>query len=377
MPKDIIKNQHYIPRSLLHYFINPEGKFFESLIANKEIYATSPEKSMCAKFIYEDDNLKINTVEKYFCKIETEVTPLVRKLIEIIDKYKIGKVEFSDIKTSIENLLPIFIIFYYRGGALLTEFSSLNIKDKIPLLSQKILNQNYINALAITIKNCYKFAIIESNSNFVLSDQFISTAALKIKGRFTNISNRHMGIRDTLILIPISSSYYVIFWHTDDHFFAKENSINILDSEQIKMINQTIIDNSYVKCISAKRENLENVLNNCNTDSPSQVFMGSRSGYISGAIRKKEVFYYDNDRKAYKFLCFDINFNLQKYIKSKRNDICPCGSKKKYKKCHQDIYKRIEIPIRNIISKSNTKHSHRIPNATTVELPIDEWGGYS
>lgn len=377
MDKNIIKNQHYISEALLWHFTNSNGKFFEVRLNNKKIYPTNPKNSMCAKFIYEDDNLKVNTVEKYFWQTETKVAPLVKNLIETIDKYKSNEVEFPVIKIAIEDLLSNFVIFYYRSGALLTEFSSINSKDKIPLLSKKILNQDYVNALAITVKNCYKFAIIESDNDFLLSDQFISTASLKIKGQFADISNRHIGVKETLILIPISSNYYAIYWHTDNHFFIKENSINRLDSKEIKMINQTIMDNAYIKCIGTKRENLNDVLSNCNTESPSQVFMGFKSGYTAGAIKKKEVFFYDIDKKAYKFLTFNVNSNLMNYIKANRNSICPCGSGKKFKRCHEDIYERIKIPIQNIMNQSHRKPIYRIPGATTIELPIDQWGGYS
>src|SRR5690606_30526256 len=157
--QNIVKNQHYIPESLLHHFANSEGKFFEVLLTEKKIYPTNPDSSMSARFTYEDDNLKTNTVENYFGKIETEVAPLVKNLIDLIEKTTIGEESFAEIKTAIEEPLPAFIIFYYRSGALLTELSSINKKDQIPLLSKKILNQRYIRALAQTVKHCYRLAI--------------------------------------------------------------------------------------------------------------------------------------------------------------------------------------------------------------------------
>lgn len=374
--QNIVENQHYIPRALLCNFANSKNKLFEVLLATKKVYSTNPTDSMSARFIYEDDNLKTNTVENFFGKIETEVVPLVKALIETVEKYKKGEASFLEIKNLIEDLLPTFIVFYYRSGALLTEFSSLGSKDKIPLLSKKILNKPYIQLLAETVKRCYKFAIIESDADFLMSDQFLSTAGLKIKSNFTNVSNRHIGMRETLILIPISSKYYAVYWHSDDRFFLKEDSVNTLSGDDLKLVNQVIINNSYIKCISGKEGNLKAVLDDYHMEFPSQVFMGYQSGYTSGAIRKKEVFFYDIDKKAFDMMTFHIE--LPKYLKAERNDKCPCNSGKKFKKCHLDIYERMKVPWQNIMNQESIKGDiYSIPNALCVELPIDQWGGYA
>ena len=96
-----VKNQHYITEALLCHFTNSDGGFFEALLDSKKIYPTNPRASMCERFIYEDEKLKINTVERYFSRIETEVVPLVKELIQLINKYKSNEVEFSEIKISI------------------------------------------------------------------------------------------------------------------------------------------------------------------------------------------------------------------------------------------------------------------------------------
>lgn len=376
MTQNIVKNQHYIPSSLLEHFTNQQGKFFEVLLREKRIYPTNPEDSMSARFTYEDENLKVNTVENYFGKIETAVVPLIKELITTIQEHKKGNVEFTVVQKAVENLLPTFIVFYYRSGALLTEFTSIDKKDKIPLLSKKILNERYINALTKTILDSYKFAIIESNGDFLMSDQYVSTAALKIKSQFANISNRHIGVKETLILIPISSNFYAVFWHSENRFSLAENSINYLSDDEIDLINQTIINNSYIKCIGAKKENLEKGLNDYQLEFPSQVYIGHHSGASSGYIRKKEVFYDDIDKKAYDILSHGLQ--IQKYMSAERNDPCPCKSGKKFKRCHDEIIDRIKIPIENLKNQAHIKSDiYRIPNALVVELPIDEWGPYS
>ncbi|MBN1618314.1 DUF4238 domain-containing protein [Candidatus Dojkabacteria bacterium] len=231
MSQNIVKNQRYIPEFVLWNFVNSDDKFFETLLNKKTVYPTSPPSSMSARFIYEDDHLKTNTVENFFSKIETEAAPKLKEVIKKIEQFKNGTVDdIEENKVEIESLLPIFLLFYYRSGALLTEFSSIQKEDKIPLLSKKILNEHYIKLLADTIKNGYKFALIESVKNFLLSDQFISTAGLKIKCQFMNISNRHMGLKDTLILIPLSSSFYVAYWHSTDSFILEEEILNSLSN---------------------------------------------------------------------------------------------------------------------------------------------------
>ncbi len=372
----IVKNQHYIPECLLWHFVNQDKKLFEALLERKKIYPTNPDSSMCARYVYEHDKLPTNTIEKYFQKIENKIAPEINDLIDDIDKHKKGSIEFSIIKQRIEKLLPIFIIFYYRSGALLTEFSSINKQDKIPLLSKKILNEFYIDLLVDMIKNKYKFALIESNNNFIMSDQYVSTAALKIKGKFTNICNRTIGIKETIILIPISASFYSVYWHSDSPFFLKEDTINILDKDETKKVNYAIINNSYRKSISSNKDILKELINDYHWSSPTQIYAGNdKTGYYAGAIKKKEVFFYEIDRIAYNSL--DLFYTKTGYEKLGRNDLCFCGSKKKFKKCHEDIYDRLKSLLHDLkYIKNRSANRFGIPNANIIESPIDQWGGY-
>ena len=87
--QNIVKNQHYIPESLLWHFTNSDRKFFEVLLTGKKIYPTNPSNSMSARFVYEDDRLGVNTVENYFARIETEVASQIEKLIETYDEWQL------------------------------------------------------------------------------------------------------------------------------------------------------------------------------------------------------------------------------------------------------------------------------------------------
>lgn len=378
MQSQITKNQHYIPEALLWHFTDANGKLMEVLLgpSNNKIYPTNPSSSMCEKFAYENENLKVNTVEKYFAKIDSEIAPKIKDLIKLIDEHKNNKTSFLVAKEALEKLLPIFIVFYYRSGALLTEFSSIDKEDKIPLLSKKILNFYYIDLLADTIKNCYKFAILESNGDFLLSDQFLSTAALKLKSQFFNISNRHIGLKDTLILIPISSRYYGVYWHASDNFMIDEGKLHALNIEDIKLFNRTIINNSYIKCVGQKQESIENVLPDYKWAWPSHIFAGGNpSNYFTGAIKKKEVFFYEEEEKIHGLLEFAW---FVQYKNLKRNDRCACQSGKKFKKCYEDAYNKVKLVMQGFgKSGYQARIDYGIPNATVFELPVDQWSGYS
>jgi len=377
--KTIIKNQHYISEFLLRRFVNDNKKLFEVLLEKKKIYSSSPSKSMCARYTYEYNNLPVNTIENYFSKIEREVAPEIDNLIDDINKHKKGLVEFSIIRRRVEKLLPTFLIFYYRSGALLTEFSSIHKEDKIPLLSEKILNELYINSLADTIKKGYKFALIESNNKFIMSDQYVSTAALRIKGKFTNICNRTIGIKETIIFIPITDKFYIVYWHSDSPFFLQENVINVLNEEEVRKVNRTIINNSYYKCIGSNEVVLKELLNDYHWSSPTQVYWGNdKTGYCGGAIKKKEVFFYEIDREAYNNLdLFLTKTNYDKLKNLRRNDPCFCGSKKKFKKCHENMYERLKPMIYDLrYSNDRSANKYIIPYVNVIELPIDQWSVY-
>lgn len=370
------KNQHYIPQSLLAHFADSKGKTFETLVQTKKVFLTNISNTMCETYTYEYDKLPINTIEKYFSNIEGEVSFAVKEIIKTIEGVKVESSDIKVVKKLIENVLPWMLVFYYRSGALLTEFSSADKKDKIPLLSEKILDHHYIKRLSEAVVSFYNFAIIESSDNFLLSDQFISTAALKIKTQFSNLSNRHIGLNETIILIPISSSFYIAYWNTKDNFFIQKDEINILNEDELKLINNTIINNSYVKCIAKKTERIEDVLESYEWASPTNFYAGgSPSGYYMGSIKKKEVFFFEEERKAYELLKFG---GIMQYKKLGRNNLCACGSKKKFKKCHLNAYDRISTVMLTFgRSQVENMKDFLIFGIPIIEKPIDEWSGFS
>ncbi|MCX6756287.1 MAG: DUF4238 domain-containing protein [Candidatus Nomurabacteria bacterium] len=376
MKEQVTKNQHHIPQSLLRYFADSDERIFEVHLVKQKVYPTTVINSMCETFAYEHEKLKANTIENYLSKIEGEVAKQIKDLIKIIEKIENNKIDISEAKKIIEGTLHYFLLFYYRSGALLTEFSSLKKEDKIPLLSEKILNHDYLNELAGVIKNFYKFALIKSSDNFLISDQFISTSALRIKSQFFDLSNRHIGLNETLILIPISSTYYIAYWNTKNSFILKEDTIIYLDESEIELFNNTIINNSYNKCAGKKRADIEKSLLNFKYASPTQTFAGGNpDGYSMGSINKKEVFFYEEERKAWD-LFKSHNFNVYKELG--RNEKCKCGSGKKFKYCHLDVYKRVrEIWMTFSLSQKEGIQKFCIWGVPIIEQPIDRWSGYT
>ncbi len=371
MANGIVKNQHYVPVSSLIHFTNEDDKVFEALLEENRIYPTTPEGAMSQRYTYEDKNLEVNTVEKLLGKYETVVAPKLVELIQAISDCKGGKRPISEIKALIEDLLEPLMIYYYRSGALLEEFSTSYPEDKILLLGEKILNTPYIKALADMIKSSYKFGLIESDGNFLISDQCVSTAALKLKSNFMNMSNRHMGLKETLILIPISASFYAAFWHTDSYFLLRENEITFVEDDELRMLNRAIINNSYRKCVAAKKDTLEEAMKDYHQEFPSTTYVGYGNGTYGGAVNKKEVFFYDIDKETLDLLMAGTG----PYLKLGRNDPCKCESGKKYKKCHEQLVNRVNPIINNIVASQKGAYiPHHIPGARVVERPINQWG---
>jgi len=176
-------------------------------------------------------------------------------------------------------------------------------------------------------------------------------------------------------LIPISSSYYIIYWNSDRGFDFKEDAINSLDGTNVKLVNKAIINNSYIKCVGKKKERLEDVLDDYVMAFPSQIYAGGNpSGYFCGAIKKKEVFFYEDDKAAWELLEFGM---FTRYKELGRNDLCACGSKNKFKKCHLDAYNKIKKVIRGFgDSDQGSQNNYGIPGALAFELPVESWEGY-
>src|SRR5699024_4615693 len=223
MNKNNVKNQHYVSQFILKKFANEKRQVYEVLLNKGRIYLTNINRSMSSKFIYEHKDLTKNTLENHFGEIEGYLAPMLDNLIDVLEETEKDVVKVFNI---IKQIMPQLLVFYYRSGALLHEYSTkygtFSEERKIELLIEKIIDSKYLNDLSSMIIDNYEWAIIQSNDdNFILSDQYISTVALSIKSRFINITNRNMGLKDVMILIPISSKYYFVFYHGKKPYFIQ------------------------------------------------------------------------------------------------------------------------------------------------------------
>lgn len=371
----MVKRQHYVSEGILKSFCNQSGGLYELLVYEKHLYGTSPANAMCETYTYEYKNISKNRLENEFSALEGKIIPKIDALIAQVRDVTEESQQLPAIKAEIYKLLPSMLVFYYRSNALLQEYSMGDTGFRIPLMLEKIRNHEYIFQLASLIEKNYSFCILKTNSSFLISDQYISTCGLKIKSVFVDISNRHIGIKDTLILVPLSKDYCIAFWHSTTGDLYKEDSINLLDEKRTFAVNRVVINNSYTKCVAAEELILKELSQYWKHQSPSQIFIGHTDKISSGFTKKKEIFYYVNDQRAYE----DVLTNtimLAKYMKSKGGQGCPCRSGRQFKNCHLKLVK-IARPAYEQFGKRGYVGEITVDGGNFHELPIDSWGPMS
>ncbi|QQZ61172.1 DUF4238 domain-containing protein [Paenibacillus sonchi] len=350
---EIVKNQHYIPQNVLKHFAD-KGRVSEVLVEkNADPYQIPYRNSMSERFTYEHSQLATNAIENFFQKIEDDFGPAIVEVLRLLGQVDCGEGELSSVEEYIRSYLNAIIIYYYRSGALLYEFEheTASKENRISMMLNKLSNTNYINNLSETIRKYYDFAIIRSESgNFLISDQYISTAALRIKSRFSDISNRHLVLIEVLILVPLSNEYYAIFYHGHKPEYIRPQTINYLTDEQVLEINKVIINNSYKKCVGKEKATLQETLPYFEWRSPSAIYIGHNSGKVSGSTLKKEVFFYEKEKRAWELFTDPMHF--RDFNNLGRNDYCGCGSNKKFKLCCFEYYVEVKRIWRTINDKN-------------------------
>ena len=372
----ITKNQHYVSQCITREFANEKEKLFEALLDFQKVIATNCRNSMAESFTYEHSALKSNTLEHFFGRYETEMGVVLIELKEKLLEYEKGKNNLNEIQALARKHMKKFILFYYKSGALLHEyqFELKDKEDRITYLLQRISDSRYLNKLSETLSNYYQFAVIKSREKeFLLSDQFLSTAALSIKGMFINASNRNIGLKDIVVLIPVSSEYYLVYYDGKVPFNIVKQEFNELTKEQINVVNNVIINNSYKKTIGYKREPLELALQQFIYKSPVGTIAGWNSGSSYRATLKKEVFFTNDIDELW-----DIFKGPQwskHFKKIERNDTCFCESGKKLKNCCIEKVALLRDTMRTALSvRDGNRHLITVHPNAIVEKAVVEFG---
>ena len=369
----ITRNQHYVSRGIQKQFADTKNKVYELFIEKDNLSKKNYNKTMAQNFVYEHPKLSTNYLEKLFSDIEDVYIPKIDSCIAKIEKENLSGINYSQFILRVKEMLPIFMIFYFRSGALLYEysFSSENPKlDRVERMILNIFNGRYLWGLCETISKFYESAVIvDEKERFLLSDQYISTVALSYKNKFSNASNRQIGMKDTMILLPLSAKYYVVFYHGKKPNYISKEKFCVLDDIDVAEINNVIYQNSYVKCIAKKQEAFD-MLEKITLYSPTKTMMLYNDGTVKDYVSKREVFLYKNDR--------DMNENSIHYIddyilkikgKVGRNSKCICGSGKKYKQCCMGKYEEVKKIIYGV--ENQDRDLYTIPNVRMAEDAIE------
>lgn len=356
MSQNVTKNQHYVPQGILSNFSNDKDMTFEANVENMKLYKTNIRNAMSKRYMYEHEAFETNAIEHFFVEYESELKINTTNIISYLECYNKSSESYKELKKMISNSMILFLMMYYRSNALFEEYNfadkliNKKSKDSIFEMVKMLSSGTYLNDLANTICNNYCLCILASDNNFLISDQFISTCSLNIKNRFFGMSNRQIGMKDILILIPLSSKYYICCYHCSDKLISFKEGMNVLSEYELTDINKVIINNSYDKCCCLKGTPLENALKLFKWQSPAQITAGFNNRPTMGATIKKEIFYLEKDKKNWDFF---LNPTWMKYKNLGRNDICLCGSNKKFKKCCLNKYTVAERMMNDIINNDN------------------------
>lgn len=368
----ITKNQHYIPQGILKAFATDNKKVFE-LYKNRILSRKEIKKTMCHNMVYEHDALPTNTIENIFADSENEFIPIHNNLIKELTR---GHAEGIIPYKRIEELLYFYVLLYLRSGALLEEYSFYSDSPKsqrVETLLSNIVAKMYPLKLKDTILQGYKLAVlVDQTESFCMSDQFISTVSLRFKNKFSNVSNRQIGFKNTMVLIPISSKFYLAFYHGEKPSYIKENEYCNLGHHQLDEINSVVNRNSYNKTICKNNDPLNGLkATEEKSIGPYRTILYYSDGTVSINTTKKEIeFYYSEESFSAEYLQIHAQYKEIFENKIKRNDRCLCNSEKKYKKCCLSLHERSSSIVRELKNKDHSiyKISPRLEVETGIEV---------
>lgn len=377
--KQITKKQHYISQGLLQLFSNDGKHVYECMIPFRKVYRANISDAMEENCTYEHPLLEENTLEDAFASIEREFIP---QIVAIVDDVLASEKSVEALYERISSVFEVFLLFYYRSGAVLAEFSyGVNDSDakkqlRVRRLLEVITTRSYLKRLANSLRKGYEFSLLYSNAGqFVLSDQYIATVALAFKNRFANSSNRAIGMKETMILLPLSHSFYVALFNGNAPEYIKPNQICNLTEAEVFQINKIIFHNSFKKCVSPSFELLDSLQKeNYSSHGATQVFFGTDDGGVGGYTNKKEIYMYmDDEEISTHHLQYAFKYRELKKEHGKahiRNIMCPCESGRKFKACCLPKYQRAFRAVEE--TQKPELQSYRIPGCV-AEMPIYEF----
>ncbi|MCR5146514.1 MAG: DUF4238 domain-containing protein, partial [Clostridia bacterium] len=349
------KKQHYISNSILDIFFKT-NRIHEYNLNEHIDYDCSTGKSMCCTDIYECGLFKDNKLEDAFAQLyDGQFANTLSK----IDSFLLNKQVESAIDLLRHNFY-YYLVSYYKSLASLVRLSkndkhTLDKNKATTRMFELITDIAYMKKMSVILTNCYDIYIIKSwKSNFVLSDQFISTVSNYFNGMFSNISNRDIGVKGSIILFPVSVDFYFLLY---DKTMSKsidksQNSINILSEQETEKINNIIYNNATEKVCTIRGEKYSFI--NVNSFGDEFVFMFYSNHSSAGYIKKKEIFYSEEEQEVYEMFG---NLEWGKYTKLGRNEKCFCGSNKKFKNCCYEKVERCKSIIINIKNNSLSEKS--------------------
>lgn len=385
MNKDeiITINQHYVPCCVLKFFkesdypLNKKHKrIFHVLHNRNQIYQSTIDKVMSGRFFYENSEIPINRVEKSLQKFESWYSNMHGKMIGLIREYEAGTVKFSIVRDNIFNLLEPMIRMHLRSGAIMYELNYWQERNRpnysLFRMLDRLLQRNYSYDFAYTLIKFYDLCILKSNNgNFIISDQFISIASLSFKARFMNATNRTVGLKDVIILLPLSKHYYICFYNGNKPSFIRSNQIKQLTLEQTEELNVVIMNNSYMQTAGPSFEILNRALTHYNDEGPTAVYYGG-GRFNGGAELRKEVFYYEKDRLIYEFV---TTLDYRRYMNVGKNESCPCNSGKTFGECCRYKVREFDRFMDRLKIQDENKHydPYGIPDCHFREQNIFEY----
>ena len=121
-------------------------------------------------------------------------------------------------------------------------------------------------------------------------------------------------MKETMILIPLTSKFYIVFYNGRVPSYIGDNAFSVLNDDSVNEINDVIFQNSYVKCVGKSENELERVKNvSVESYSPIKCILKYSDGSIQDRIIKREVFFYDEDK--------DMNAHSYEYMSTYIKDI--------------------------------------------------------